>query len=108
MRAIHPRAALLVYLTVPEAQRHATALQLMQMFGLTQAEARLAHALVQGSTVDEYAEAQGLAMPTVRSQVRAVLDKTRTARQQDLVRLLSAIPSARAPRPVAMPALRSG
>lgn len=108
VREMHPRAALLVYLTVPEAQRHATALQLMQMFGLTQAEARLAHALVQGSTVDEYAEAQGLAMPTVRSQVRAVLDKTRTTRQQDLVRLLSAIPSARAPRPVAMPALRRG
>lgn len=108
VRAIHPRAALLIYLTVPEAQRHATAVQLMQMFGLTQAEARLAHALVQGSTVDEYAEAQGLAMPTVRSQVRAVLDKTGTARQQDLVRLLSAIPSARAPRQTTAQALRQG
>jgi len=108
VRDIHPRAALLVYLTVPEAQRHATAAQLMQMFGLTQAEARLAHALVQGSTVDEYAEAQGLAMPTVRSQVRAVLDKTRTTRQQDLVRLLSAIPSARAPRQTTAQALCRG
>jgi len=98
VRAMHPRAALLIYLTMPDAQRHATVAQLMQIFGLTQAEARLAHALVQGSSVDEYAQAQGLAMPTVRSQVRAVLDKTRTARQQDLVRLLSAIPSARAPR----------
>lgn len=108
VRAMHPRAALLIYLTVPEAQRHATAAQLMQMFSLTQAEARLAHALVQGSSVDEYAEAQGLAMPTVRSQVRAVLDKTRTARQQDLVRLLSAIPSARAPRVMVNQTVKQG
>ena len=107
-RVMHPRAALLVYLTVPQAQRHATALQLMQMFALTQAEARLAHALVQGSTVDDYAQAQGLALPTVRSQIRSLLDKTRTARQQDLVRLLSAIPSARAPRQAAMPLVRRG
>lgn len=106
--ALHPQMALLVYLSVPNAQRCVTVSQLMQMFGLTQAEARLAQALAQGSSVDEYAHAQGLAMPTVRSQVRSVLDKTQAARQQDLVRMLASIPSVRNPRPAHSPDKMAG
>lgn len=93
--ALHARAELLVLVSVPQAQRSVTAHQLMQLFSLTSAEARLAHALARGWSVDEYAKVQGLGMPTVRTQVRAVLDKTGTTRQQDLVRMLALLPSAR-------------
>lgn len=95
--ALVPHAALLMLIDVPHEQRRVTAAQLMQMFGLTQAEARLAHALVQGMTVEGYATSTGVAMPTVRSQVRSLLDKTDTQRQQEMVRLLATLPSARAP-----------
>lgn len=93
--ALHARAEVLVLVSVPQAQRSVTARQLMQLFSLTQAEARLAHALARGWSVDEYARVQGLAMPTVRTQLRVVLDKTGAARQQDLVRMLALLPSAR-------------
>lgn len=93
--ALHARAELLVLVSVPQAQRSVTAHQLMQLFSLTSAEARLAHALARGGSVDEYAKVQGLGLPTVRTQVRSVLDKTGTARQQDLVRMLALLPSAR-------------
>ncbi|RZI85716.1 MAG: hypothetical protein EOP38_03910 [Rubrivivax sp.] len=97
--ALHPRAELLVLVSMPQGQRSVTAHQLMQLFSLTHAEARLAHALARGWSVDEYAKVQGLGMPTVRTQVRSVLDKTGTSRQQDLVRMLAMLPSARqAPR----------
>jgi DNA-binding CsgD family transcriptional regulator/PAS domain-containing protein len=97
LTALYPRARVMLLLTVPNAQRSVTAGQLMQLFGLTQAEARLAQALVRGQTVDDYAQQHGLALPTVRTQVRAVLDKTDAPRQQDLVRMLASLPSARAP-----------
>lgn len=93
--ALHARAELLVLVSVPHAQRSVTAHQLMQLFSLTHAEARLAHALARGWSVDEYAKMQGLGLPTVRTQVRSVLDKTGAPRQQDLVRMLALLPSAR-------------
>ena len=94
---LHPRATTLLLLSVPDAQRSVSGEQLAQMFGLTRAEARLAEALVRGQSVDDYARGQDLALATVRSQVRAVLDKTQATRQQDLVRLLARLPSARPP-----------
>jgi len=90
-------ARVLLIASQPDTQRSVTAQQLMQLFGLTQAEARLAQALVRGQSVDDYADTQGLALPTVRSQVRAVLAKTEAPRQQDLVRMLAQLPSARTP-----------
>jgi DNA-binding CsgD family transcriptional regulator/PAS domain-containing protein len=94
-QALHARAELLVLVSVPQSQRSVTAHQLMQLFSLTHAEARLAHALARGWSVDEYAKVQGLGLPTVRTQVRSVLDKTGATRQQDLVRMLALLPSAR-------------
>lgn len=97
LTALYPRACALVLVNVPNAQRCVTATQLMQMFGLTQAEARLAQALTRGQSVDVYAQEQGVSLPTVRSQVRSVLHKTEAGRQQDLVRMLASLPSARPP-----------
>jgi len=72
--------------TAPAAPR----LELMRsLFDLTLAEARVARALAAGETLDEIASAGGVAISTVRSQLRAVLQKTGCTRQAELVALLA-------------------
>ena len=61
------------------------------LFGLTRAEAEVARALSGGATKRAVAEARGLREATVRTQVRAVLDKTGAANLRDLERLLSSL-----------------
>ena len=85
-------------LVVPlDHRRMATAGQLMQLFGLSAAEARLARALAAGETLESYASESDLKLPTVKSQLRAVFEKTGTDRQAALVRLIAGIPAVREP-----------
>lgn len=58
---------------------------LMQLYGFTAAEARLAKELVQGTTVEAYAQIFHISVATVRTQLRHVLAKSGYARQQDLI-----------------------
>jgi DNA-binding CsgD family transcriptional regulator len=67
--------------------------RLQEIFGLTAAEARLAVDLAAGKRPDAIARERGVRMPTVRSQIRAVLQKTGTSRQSELVGLLARLPS---------------
>jgi DNA-binding CsgD family transcriptional regulator len=60
-------------------------------FSLTQAEAMLAVALCRGASLGEFAAERGISIHTVRTQLRALLGKTRTERQADLVGLLSGL-----------------
>lgn len=76
-------------------RRIASARQLMSMFALSAAEARLARSLCHGETLDEYAKAQGVKLPTVKTQLRSVFAKTETDRQATLVSLISGIPPLR-------------
>ena len=62
---------------------------LEQIFGLTPAEARLTLLLVGGKTLAEVAETLHLSIATMRSQLKAVFDKTHTHRQAELVVLVS-------------------
>lgn len=78
-----------------DGRRIATARQLMDFFGLSAAEARLARAICHGDSVEEYARDQGLRLPTVRTQLSAVFNKTGTERQASLVRLIAGIPVVR-------------
>jgi len=71
--------------------RHLTHRLLMQLFGLTGAEARLAKELVQGLSVEAYAHKFSVSVATVRTQLRQILAKTGYARQQDLLRNLAAL-----------------
>ena len=57
-------------------------------FGLTPAEAALADALVRGATLEQFATRRGTSIHTVRGQLRALLAKTGTHRQAELVALL--------------------
>ncbi len=78
-----------------DGRRIATAQQLMDFFGLSRAEARLARAICHGDSVEEYARDQGLRLPTVRTQLSSVFNKTGTDRQATLVRLIAGIPVVR-------------
>lgn len=61
---------------------------LMQLFQLTQAEARLACLLADGASLEDCALQLGVTRNTARSQLRVIFAKTGTNRQGDLVRLL--------------------
>jgi len=61
---------------------------LRDLYGLTRAEAEVARALAGGATKARVAAARGLRETTVRTQVRAVLEKTGAANLRDLERLL--------------------
>jgi DNA-binding CsgD family transcriptional regulator len=89
--------AALILITDPERQPEVLGRRLVELFGLTAAEARLAAALAEGKRLDEIADERGVRMPTLRTQLRVVLDKTGTTRQVDLVRLIVGLPAIRAP-----------
>jgi DNA-binding CsgD family transcriptional regulator/PAS domain-containing protein len=61
------------------------------LFGLTEAEARLAVAIGQGASVSEYRDADGVSMNTVKTHLKRVLNKTGARNQAALVRLLASM-----------------
>lgn len=75
-----------------DRRRFATARQLMDLFGLSGAEARLARALCHGDSLEDYAADQGLKLPTVKTQLRSIFAKTGTEKQSSLIRLISGVP----------------
>jgi DNA-binding CsgD family transcriptional regulator len=77
-----------------DCRRVASVPQLMRLFGLTDAEARLACALATGETLASYAREHALAPAAVNRQVRTVFEKTDTRALADLVRLLTRLPAA--------------
>jgi DNA-binding CsgD family transcriptional regulator len=59
------------------------------LFDLTAAEARVARHIGEGKTTEAIAQQLGVSVETVRTQVRAILRKTGTARRIDLAGLLA-------------------
>ncbi|QUS38772.1 LuxR family transcriptional regulator [Tardiphaga alba] len=64
---------------------------LRSLFDLTASEARVARGLVAGQTLEEIAASGGVAISTIRTQVRQVLEKTGCTRQAEVVSLLANI-----------------
>lgn len=62
---------------------------LRELFGLTSAEARLVHTLTSGDTLQDHANRTGTRVHTVRSQLLSIFDKTDTASQATLCRLVA-------------------
>ncbi|MDC9823447.1 hypothetical protein PRN20_06855 [Devosia sp. ZB163] len=62
---------------------------LWRAFGLTESEARLAEALVNGATLADFAREREVAKQTLRNQLVGVMRKTGTRRQSELVSLLT-------------------
>lgn len=81
-----PRA--IIVLSTPTAACHPID-GLKALYGLTNAEARVAMAIAGGSSPREIAETLGLSFHTVRNQLQRIYGKTETGRQSELVLLLA-------------------
>lgn len=89
------RLAVLMIACDTTPKRVASVTQLMEFFKLTAAEARLARALCRGEDVQSYAVEEELKVSTVRSHLKAAMEKTGTSAQRDLVRVILTIPPVR-------------
>jgi DNA-binding CsgD family transcriptional regulator len=82
--------ALLTFATLaPKSALRPT--DLMRVFGLSPAEARLASIIAEGTSPEHAAERLRIARETARNQLKAIFGKTGTHRQGELVALLGAV-----------------
>jgi DNA-binding CsgD family transcriptional regulator len=94
-----PRSALahgsspgaLVLISDPEKIEPLPGRRLIELYGLTQSEAAVALDLLNGLSPNEIAETRAVSITTVRAQISAVLAKTGTRRQSELLRLLAGL-----------------
>jgi len=95
LAAQHHNPAALILITDLDRRPELLGKRLAELFGLTPAEACLAVALAGGKRLEDVAGERGVRMPTLRTQLRAILDKTGTRRQADLMRLVVGLPAVR-------------
>lgn len=86
------RAAVALLVTDLNVETDVPLERLRRRFGLTGSEARLAAALMRGQRLRDAAEQAGLTYETARWYLKSTFQKTGTARQADLVRLLLSEP----------------
>jgi DNA-binding CsgD family transcriptional regulator len=82
------RPAVCIVVADPEAQRPLSANHLRAVFGLTEAEARLAVWLASGEDLRSAAARLKITYGTARARLAAIFQKTETRRQAELIRLL--------------------
>lgn len=83
----------LALVLVTGAEKNQSALQLLgSLYDLSPAELRIASALLTGKSLEEYCQASGVTINTVRSQLKILFSKTSTRKQAELVALLSRAP----------------
>jgi DNA-binding CsgD family transcriptional regulator len=90
-RDIFTGAAGLIVVTPLASPGAPSAAVLEGLFDLTRAEARVASALGGGATIREISRQIGISEETVRTQLKAVFEKTGTRRQAELAGLLGGI-----------------
>lgn len=82
--------ALLLF--TPVSKKHIPPVELVRsLFDLTMSEARVARKLAAGKSAQEIADGGGVALSTVRTQIRQVMEKTGCSRQAEVVALLANI-----------------
>jgi DNA-binding CsgD family transcriptional regulator len=87
-RGLLQRAALLLIFVNPELTRDIPAELLMNYFGITRAEARLAISILNGLTLEQHAKDGAISKVTARNQLQSLLSKTGTHSKTELVALL--------------------
>lgn len=88
-------AAVLLFVVDPATRRSIPLGQIMDAYGLTHAEARVALAASSGNTVLETAQSLSLSPNTIKTHLRRVFAKTATGRQAELAGLIASIGSVR-------------
>ncbi|QQO11952.1 helix-turn-helix transcriptional regulator [Bradyrhizobium diazoefficiens] len=88
-------AAVLLFVVDPAKRRSIPLGQIMDAYGLTHAEARVALAASSGNTVLETAQSLKLSPNTIKTHLRRVFAKTATGRQAELAGLIASIGSVR-------------
>lgn len=91
--AFFDRTMAIIVVTDPESSAP-TQRELIELFGLSSAESRLALALVAGNKLQDIAPDFGVQVTTLRSQLGSIFRKTGVRRQTDLVRAISRMPVA--------------
>jgi DNA-binding CsgD family transcriptional regulator len=86
-------AAVLVFIIDPVNRASIPLTRIMDAYGLTQAEARVALAASSGKTMFETAKLLGLSPNTIKTHLRRVFVKTETGRQAELARLMASVGS---------------
>ncbi len=84
------RPAVCIVITDPEAQRPLSVRRLRTVFGLTEAEARLAALLATGEDLRSAAVKLRISYGTARVRLSEIFQKTETHRQGELIKLLLA------------------
>jgi DNA-binding CsgD family transcriptional regulator len=90
-----PGARILITITDLEANTDSSAADLKQLFDLSVAESHVAALLGQGHEPIEIARRRGVAVDTVRAQLKSIFRKLDVSRQSDVVRLLARLSSPR-------------
>lgn len=78
----------IIYVTDPEAKVADMTGVLMQIYGLTSTEARLAQLIVNGQSLSEACDEMSIAENTGRAHLKRIFSKTDTNRQSALVKLI--------------------
>lgn len=109
-RSAGKRPLQLLAAPLPEAQRHRSRADILllvsdpdkpasfpddilrALYSLTPAETEVANGLLMGYSPDEIACLRRISTSTVRQQIKSMLNKTGTARQSEMVRLLMTLP----------------
>ena len=86
-----PDAAVLLFIVDPANRAGIPLAWIVDAYGLTPAEARVALAASSGLTIPETAHRLGLSPNTVKTHLRKVFAKTGTSRQIELARLMASI-----------------
>lgn len=85
--------AAMLFIGDPERPVDIDPRQLVRMYGLSRAEARVAVLLAKGLRLEQSAQQLGLTYETVRKHLKQIFSKTGTDRQAELVRTLSGGPA---------------
>lgn len=82
------RPAAMVFVSEPQSRPPMSAEVLMDVYGLTRTEARLACELAHGTGIEDAAASLAMGVGTARTHLKQILQKTDTHRQAELVRLM--------------------
>ncbi|MCG8695639.1 MAG: response regulator [Minwuiales bacterium] len=82
-----------LFVTDPERNPLASSDSIAKLFGLTNAEARLTHALAGGHRLEDAAKHCGITVSTARTYLKQVFGKTDTNRQSELIKLVLTYPA---------------